>query len=208
MRKSIYRDDYEQMAKHILETGDLRIIPMLEFITRCAAEKILIELDRAGLTARNKSSSGHGSMRIISQCAAPSMIAHYLNERAKTAPPRAVVNSTEDDRRYDPASSVLIVGGPCAVFERGRWFPRCDFAGTLFDACWEPGMVVRLRTRDKQERCFVVCGDLDPLDLQIPPTPQWLEEVRLIDGEWQHVDGGVILMTHGGKRVTLQEVRV
>ena len=205
MRKSIYREDYEQMARHIKETGDLRIIPMMEFITRCAAEKILTELDRIGFTARCKSNLGHGSMRIISQCAAPSMIVHYLNERAKESPPRVVVSS-EKDGQFDPDSSILIVGGPCAVFERGHWFPRCDFAATLSEACWEPGMVVKLRMRDKQERCFMVCGDVAPLDCDMP-DPQWLEEVQLVDGEWWRVVGGLRIEAKDGKRVTLKEIR-
>ena len=204
MRKSIYREDYEQMALYISDTGgDLRIIPMTEFITRCAAEKILMELDCVGLTARNKSSSGHGSMRIISQCAAPSMIVHYLNERAKATEPRVIINR---DEVYDPASSVLVVGGPCAVFERGHWFPRCDFAATMIEACWETGMVVKLRTKDKHERCFMVCGDVAPLDCDMP-DPQWLEEVRLVEGEWLPVVGGLRIEARDGKRVTLKEVR-
>jgi hypothetical protein len=203
MRKSIYREDYEQMALYISDTGgDLRIIPMTEFITRCAAEKILMELDCVGLTARNKSSSGHGSMRIISQCAAPSMIVHYLNERAKATEPRVIISR---DEVYDPASSILVIGGPCVVFERGHWFPRCDFAATILEACWETGMVVKFRTKDKKERCFIVCGDVDPLDGNMP-APQWLEEVRLTDGEWLPVIGGLRIEAKDGKRVTLREV--
>ena len=206
MRKSIYREDYEQIARHVNDTGgDLRIIPMLGFITRCAAEKILMELDRAGLTARYKSNSGHGSMRVISKCAAPSMIVHYLNERAQSAPHRVVVSS-EKENQFDPDSSVLVVGGPCAVFERGRWFMRSDFAATLLEACWETGMVVKLRTKDKKERCFIVCGDVAPLDCDMP-DPQWLEEVRLVDGEWWRVVGGLRIEAKDGKRVTLREVR-
>ena len=202
-----YKEHYKAVIAHVQKTnGDLRMVPMYETMPRHAAEKVLIELDHSGLVARTGTPGLQRQNRIIAPGKTPADVVAYLTEKAEAAPAKQWKNCVEDDRRYDPASSILIVGGPCAVFERGHWFPRCDFAATLLEACWEPGMVVRLRTRDKKERSFIVCGDVAPLDCDMPDS-QWLEEVQLMNGEWLRVIGGKIIIPHAGKRVTLQEVQ-
>lgn len=203
----IYKQHYEMVAAHVAKTGgDLRIVPMYAFAPRHAVEKVLFELDRSGLVARTGTPGLQRQNRIIAHDKTPADVVAYLTEKAQAAPSKQWKHCVEDDRRYDPASSVLVVGGPCSVFERGHWFPRCDFAATLLEACWETGMVVKLRTRGKIERCFVVCGDVDPLDGNAP-APQWLEEVRLVEGEWLPVVGGLRIEAKDGKRVMLREVK-
>lgn len=108
---------------------------------------------------------------------------------------RKKVYKIEENPGYNANSSVLVIGGPLDIFERGAWFSRHEFAETLLYAYWEQGMVVKLCTSDKLSRCFIVCGETAAADMpeDEQPESQWLEEVRLIDGAWVRIDDGMII---------------
>lgn len=198
------KDEYLLFADHIERTGgDLRIVPMYEFMQRCSIDEILGELDSNGFVTRR------GRGRVLVGDVTPERVAEWAKRKAESAPPCSVIVPTEENKRYDPKSCVVVVGDTSDVFRPGRWFTRSDFACTLSEACWEPGLIVRLRCRDHVNHTFEVFGDTAPLDIpdDEDPKPQELREVRLTENGWARVTKNSIRITvKPGRRSQLKEV--
>lgn len=189
---TLYEDDYSIAADLIESECSFRVEVLYRFLTHNAAREILVEICGAGLVVgyANKMPAPGRSFRDV---------AAYLRERAAGAPYR--------ERYIWDLRQCVFCSEDNDIFSAGASFPRVEFAEMLHDAVIEPGTVFAIRALSGDDLHFVVCGDLDPLDLQIPPAPQWLEEVQLVDGEWWRVVGGLRIEARDGKRVTLREVR-
>lgn len=188
---TLYEDDYSIAADLIEATGSFCTGVLYRFLTHGAAREILSEICGNGLVVgyANKTPAPGKSIDDV---------AAYLRERAASAPYR--------ERYIWDLRQCVFCSADNDIFSAGAGFPRVELAEMLHEAVIEPGTVFVIRALSGDDLHFIVCGDVDPLDGNAP-APQWLEEVRLVDGEWLPVVGGLRIEANPGKRVTLREVR-
>jgi hypothetical protein len=188
---TLYEDDYSIAADLIEATGSFCPGVLYRFLTHNAAWEILSEICGNGLVvgyAHKAPAPGKSLDDVVA----------YLRERAENAPYR--------ERYIWDLRQCVFCSADNDIFSAGAGFPRVELAEMLREAVIEPGTVFSVRVMSGDDLHFIVCGAVDPLDGDTP-APQWLEEVRLVDGEWLPVDGGLHIEAKDGKRVTLREVR-
>ncbi len=187
----LYEDDYSIAADLIEAAGSVCTGVLYRFLTHNATREILTEICGNGLVvgyANKTPAPGKSIDDVVS----------YLRERAANAPYR--------ERYIWDLRQCVFCSADNDIFSAGAGFPRVELAEMLHEAVIEPGTVFAIRALSGDDLHFVVCGPVDPLDGNLP-APQWLEEVRLVEGEWWRVIGGLRIEAKDGKRVTLREVR-
>ncbi len=187
---TLYEDDYSIAADLIEANGNSHFRTLCKFLTDYAARALVQEIRESGIVA------GYANAPISGKSL--SDVVFYLRERAASAPYR--------ERYIWDLRQCVFCSADNDIFSAGAGFPRVELAEMLREAVIEPGTVFSVRALSGDDLHFIVRGDVDPLDGDAP-VPQWLEEVRLVEGEWWRVIGGLHIEVRNGKRVTLREVR-
>lgn len=189
---TLYEDDYSIAADLVEFTGGFCTGVLYRFLTHNATREILTEICGNGLVVGYYANKTPAPGKSIDDVVA------YLRECATNSPYR--------ERYIWDLRQCVFCSADNDIFSAGAGFPRVELAEMLHEAVIEPGTVFAVRALSGDDLHFIVCGAVDPLDGNAP-APQWLEEVRLMDGEWLPVDGGLRIEARDGKRVTLREVR-